>query len=271
MIRARQVILAAAIALLPCLPAAAGERVESVTLRDGVTMKFIVDADAGPAAPIVVLMMGGNGVARLDRWDGTGNPNGNFLTRIRGDLARAGFVVALPDAPSDRQNPAGLANSRVGRAHAEDIARLIEKLKTYSSGPVFMVGTSRGTVSTVGIASHGVSRLAGIVLTAAVTQANKKGNRDPIQAADLGKINIPVLFIHHRQDSCYVCVPGDVPELAKKFAASPSVGINIVDGGGNWRGDECGPFHAHGFVGIEDKVAADIAAWIKTVAAGGKP
>lgn len=261
----------AALALASAQPTNAAEKVDIVTVRDGVTMKFLVNADAGPQAPIVVLMMGGNGVARLDRWDGTGNPNGNFLTRIRGDLARAGFVVALPDAPSDRQNQAGLANSRVGRAHAEDIAKLIEKLKTYSSGPVFMVGTSRGTVSTVGIASHGLSKLAGIVLTAAVTRANKKGNRDPIQAADLGKISVPVLFVHHKQDSCYVCVPEHVPDLAKKFTASPSVRIEIVDGEGRWRGDPCQAFHAHGFVGIEDKVTADIAQWIRTVTAGGKP
>lgn len=253
-------------------PATATEKVAEIPVRDGVTIKTIVNADAGPQAPIVVLMMGGNGVARLDGWDGSADPNGNFLTRVRNDLARAGFIIGLPDAPSDRQNPVGLGNSRFTAGHARDIAAVIGYLRKLSKGPVFVVGTSRGTISAAGIAANlPAGEIAGIVLTAAVTQQNKKGNRDPVQAAALDRIAMPVLFVHHKQDSCYVCRPEDIPDLAKKFTASPSVKISIVDGGGGWRGDPCLSRHAHGFVGIERQVVDDIATWIKTVAAGAKP
>jgi hypothetical protein len=259
------------LSLFTSLAASAAEKLDVIAVRDGVTIKAAVNADAGKTAPIVVLLMGGNGIARLDRWDGTGDPNGNFLTRIRKTLAAQGFITALPDAPSDRQDR-GLGNSRVGKAHAEDLAAVIRYMRRYSNAPVFVAGTSRGTISAANVASRmPAGEIAGLLLTATVTKANKRGNLDPVGEVALDKIKMPVLIAHHKDDDCYVCPPGNIPSLAEKFTASPSVKVSFFEGGSGWRGDPCHAFHAHGFLGIEGKVTAEMVAWMKAVAAKAKP
>ena len=67
----------------------------------------------------------------------------------------------------------------------------------------------------------------------------------------------------HREDGCYVTPYEDSPRLKRALTASPSVEIKGYSGGGGYRGRECGPRDAHGFRGIESRVVADIAAWIK--------
>lgn len=259
------------LSLFTSLAASAAEKLDVIAVRDGVTIKAAVNADAGKDAPIVILLVGGNGIARLDRWDGTGDPNGNFMTRIRKDIAAQGFITALPDAPSDRQER-GLGNSRTGRIHTEDIGAVIRHMRRYSNGPVFVAGTSRGTISAANVAARmAAGGIAGLILTATVTKANKRGSLDPVGEVALEKIRVPVLLAHHKEDDCYVCPPGSIPSLAKKFTAAPSVKVSFFEGGSGWRGDPCHAFHAHGFLGIEGKVTADIVAWMKAVAAKAKP
>ncbi len=253
-------------------PAFTAEQVREIDTRDGVTIKFIEDTAAGASAPTVILFMGGNGRVRLNKWDGSGNPVGNFLVRSRGQFAKAGFNVAVPDAPSDRLNKKGLIGSRSGAKHAQDITAVIAHMRKKSSGKMFLIGTSRGTISAAGVGARlPADVLGGIVLTATVTRANNKGNADSVTDADLKKIKVPVLFAHHKDDSCYVCVPGDIGDISKKLVNAPTTKTLFFEGGDGWRGNPCGSKHAHGFLGIEDKVVADIAAWIKSVAHGGKP
>ncbi len=259
------------LSLLSSLSAGAAEKLDTIPVRDGVTIKAAVNADAGKDAPIVILLVGGNGIARLDRWDGTGDPNGNFMTRIRKDIAAQGFITALPDAPSDRQER-GLGNSRTGRVHAEDIGAVIRHMRRYSNGPVFVAGTSRGTISAANVTARmAAGEIAGLVLTATVTKANKRGSLDPVGEVALEKIKVPVLLAHHKEDECYLCPPGSIPDLARKFTASPSVKVSFFEGGSGWRGDPCHAFHAHGFLGIEGKVTAEMVTWMKAVAPKAKP
>ena len=257
------------VAAMSAVPARAAEKVVTIPTRDGVTVKLLESADAGATAPVAILLTGGDGKVNLDGWDGSGNPTGNFVIRTRRLYTAQGFDFAAPDVPSDRSN---LSRWRTSEDHARDIAAVIAHIRTFSSGPVFLVGTSRGTISAAGVAAHlKAGLIAGIVLTSSVTRDTNKGNKDKVPDVDLGAIRVPVLFVHNKDDACYVCVPGDIPDLARKFTAAPSVRIEMVEGGGPWRGDECGPHHAHGYQGIEREVVGKIAAWMKTVAAGGKP
>lgn len=261
---ARPAMIAAllAVALAIFAPAmAAAEEVVKIKTRPGVTVKFILRGPREGNPPIAILFAGGQGVIDLDNWDGSGNPVGNFLVRTRKHWVKHNLLVAVPDAPSDMQD--GMALWRTSADHASDIGAVITRLRRYSKGPVFLVGTSRGTISAAGIAAHiAPENLGGIVLTATVTRYNRRRNKDRVQSAKLEKIRVPVLLAHHKDDACFVTVFEDLPALAKEFVNAPRVEIKGYTGGGNYRGSNCGARTAHGFRGIEKRVVKDIAAWI---------
>lgn len=245
-------------------PVRATERVVTIPTRDGVTVRLLESADAGAAAPVAILLMGGSGKANLAGWNGKGNPTNNFVVRTHKLYAAQGFDFAVPDVPSDRDD---LRRWRTSEDHARDIDAVIAHVRTFSRGPVFLIGTSRGTVSAAGVAARlKPGTIAGIVLSSSITRDSSKGNEDKVADAALDAIRVPVLFVHNRDDACYVCVPDDIPDLARQFTAAPSVKIEMVKGGGPWHGRECGSRHAHGYPGIEREVVAKIAAWMKTVA-----
>lgn len=251
--------------------AVAAERVETIPTRTGITVKAIVNTEAGAAAPIVILFPGGDGLVKLDDWDGKRNPTSNFLVRTRKHFTRNGLLAAVPDAPSDRQSD-GLGQWRTSAEHAADIAAVITHLRRYSKGPVFLIGTSRGTISAAGVAAQlPPGTVAGVILTATVTRTNRGGDKQRIEDAKLDNIRVPVLLAHHEDDACDVTPFSDLPALARKFVNAPSARIKGYTGGGNYRGSECGAISAHGFRDIERQVVDDLALWIKTVAAGGKP
>ena len=138
------------------------------------------------------------------------------------------------------------------------------------SGRAFLVGTSRGTIGAVGAAARlAPGTLAGIVLTATVTRPNRRRTRDTVHNADLAAVRVPVLLAHHEDDSCYVTQAADLGRLAKAFTAAPSVKTLLYRGGGPFTGDDCGARAAHGFPGLEERVVADIARWIKAIAGSG--
>jgi pimeloyl-ACP methyl ester carboxylesterase len=251
----------------------AAERVVEIPTRPDVTVKLIEIKSDDATAPIVILFSGGNGKVRLDDWDGSGNPSNNFLVRSRGLFAEEGFHVAVPDAPSDRKDlRRGLVRFRTTGRHARDIAAVIKHMRQFSSGPVVLIGTSRGSISAAnGAARLGKDVVSAVVLSATVTRLTKRGNRDRVQDANLAAIAVPVLFSHHKEDECYVTVPGDLPGLAREFKNAPMTKIQLYEGGGRFRGNPCRARHAHGFVGIEDEVVNGTARWIRSALGTAKP
>ncbi len=261
-------LLAAALSI-PAPRAAAAEEVVEIKTRPGVTVKFILRGERAGNPPIAILFAGGGGVIDLDNWDRSGNPTGNFLVRTRKHWVKHNLLVAVPDAPSDMQD--GMELWRTSADHAADIRAVIAYLRRYSTGPVFLVGTSRGTISAAGIAAHlAPGDLGGIVLSATVTRYNRARNKDRVQSVKLEKIRLPVLLAHHEDDLCYVTVFEDLPALAKEFVNAPRVEIKGYRGGGNYRGSECRARTAHGFRGIEKRVVRETAAWIHAIAATGR-
>ena len=255
------------IAAAPSATLAASERVVEIPTRPGVTVNFILRGDPQGDPPIAILFTGGSGVLNLHEWDGSGNPSGNFLVRTRKHWVKHYLLVAVPDAPSDMLND-GMHLWRTSPEHSADIDAIIKYLRRYSKGPVFLIGTSRGTISAAGIAARLTpEKLAGIVLTASVTRYNRGRDKDRVETAKLANIRVPVLLAHHKDDDCDVTRFGDLDALAKAFINAPKVEIKAYTGGGNYRGSECDKRTAHGFRGIEKQVVADIAAWIHAVAA----
>ena len=227
-----------------------------IPTRPGVTQRFLLLSPPKPIAA-VILFAGGDGGLQISS---NGTPKflaGNFLVRSRKMFAEKGLMVAVIDTPSDHDNLAGFRQSQ---EHATDIQSVVAWIKKHANVPVWLVGTSRGTQSVASIAIRlaGQSGPDGIVLTSTILRDHKS---NPVPVMDLGRINIPVLVIHHEKDGCKNCDPSMLPGLMHKLGSAPKKELITVSGGLD-EGDPCQAFAHHGFNGIEEEVVAKIAQWI---------
>lgn len=237
------------------------ERVVDIPTRPGVTQRLVVIEPEKPKAA-VVLFAGGHGGLQISS---TGNfkwGEGNFLVRSRRLFALNGLLVAVVDAPSDRQNPPYLGGFRQKPEHVADIKAVIAWLKKQANIPVWLVGTSRGTQSAAFIATQ--LALAdggpdGIVLSSTML-TDKPGSR-PVPGMPLANIQIPTLIVHHKQDGCEHCRYGELSKLMEKLTNTSRKELLTFEGGEN-RGDPCEAMAYHGFNGIEQEVVRKIADWI---------
>lgn len=239
---------------------AGSERVVDIPTRPGVTQRMVVLAPDKPKAA-VVLFAGGHGGLQITptgsfKWGAR-----NFLVRTEELFASNGLMVAVIDAPSDRQDPPYLGGFRQKPEHVADIRAVIAWLKKQADIPVWLVGTSRGTQSVAFIAtqlSPTDGGPDGVVLSSTIL--TDTGSR-PVPEMPLERIQVPTLVVHHKWDGCEHCKYGDLPKLMDKLTAVPRKELLTFEGG-NSRGDSCGAMAYHGFNGIERKVVEKIAEWI---------
>lgn len=245
-----------------CSASPRSETVQSVMdipTRPGVTERLLVLTPESPKA-IAILFPGGHGGLQLDAAGSARWGEGNFLVRARQLFAAEGILVAVLDAPSDRQMPPYLAGFRQKREHAEDVKAVIAALQAKVNKPVWLVGTSRGTQSVAYVASQlgGSEGAHGIVLTSTIL-SDDKGR--PVPDIPLSKITMPVLVVHHEGDTCQQSSYKDLPKLADALHDNPKAQILTVKGGTN-QGDPCEARAYHGFNGIEQEVVRKITDWM---------
>jgi hypothetical protein len=274
------------ILLLPLSEKASGETASIVTITTprGVGEAFILIKPDHPVAS-VILFLGGNGLLRLTRTpspavDPSAFVAGNFLVRSREQFAAHDFVVAVIDAPSDRQR--GMSPSfLVNQDHAIDIGAVVDYLKREAHLPVWLVGTSAGSWSAaLGAinASRGGkenSSIDGLVLTSTVTripEGSGFARRQPTFAAehpegvmsmDLSAVRVPTLIMSHRDDGCLYTPAVDAPVLGKRLSRSTKVEIAIMTGGDPPKSDPCEAYAQHGYFGVETQAVDTIARFIK--------
>jgi len=238
---------------------AAEPQTVEIPARPGVTQRFVFIAPEHPAAAIV-LFAGGSGWINIEA-DGRIKRQGNFLVRSRQLFADQGLMVAVVDAPSDRQGEPYLSGFRQTPQHVTDIKAVIAWLRQKAKVPVWLVGTSRGTQS----AAYVATQLAGsdtgpdgLVLTSTIL-VDHKGRAVP--EMELDRLRIPTLVVHHKEDGCRACPYSDVPGLMNRLSSTPRKELLSIEGGAA-EGDPCEARGYHGYNGIEREVVAKIAAWI---------
>jgi pimeloyl-ACP methyl ester carboxylesterase len=252
-------ILAVLVAWL--CPAPAEEiKVETLATRPGVTLQVLVLRADTPAAS-VVLFAGGDG--KLGGFQPNGNPvlGGNFLVRSRSVFLSQGMTVAAVDAPSDRLEGRGLAGFRQSPQHMQDIAAVMRHLRAQARVPVWLVGTSLGTVSAVAAAIRIREEPPdGIVLTSSVVNPSFPG---ALPSHRLGEITVPTLFVHHEKDECKESLFQDLPPVVAAVTSAPRKELITFRDGGPPKGDPCQPWGYHGYPGIESRAVIRITDWIK--------
>ncbi len=237
---------------------AATDEIVDIETRPGVTTGLMVTKPASVPVAAAILLIGGNG--KLGLWRGRGTRSQNFLVRTRARFAENGVLAVMVDVPSDRRDE-GLNDFRGTEEHAKDIEAVLRWVREQTKAPVWLIGTSRGTVSM----GHLAGRLAvdGAVFTSSVV---KKSKRRPPTAldGDLESIRVPVLVVHHSHDECVVTPLERLDRLTRRLKNASKVETLLFEGGSPAESNPCEARSAHGFLGIEDKVTDAIVAWMRT-------
>lgn len=241
----------------PVLAAPDGELLDIAT-RPDVVVPVFWHPQTNASATLVLLPGGAGGIGALndDGWPGSRN----FLIRSGKLFAQQGFNIAMISHPSDVVDLDYAF--RVSPAHLQDLHQVLVQLKARSPAPLWLVGTSRGTVSAAAaaIAERDPQLIAGMVLTSSVTNFKKTG---AVPGQDLEKIRIPVLVMHHEKDACNVCQPQAVPLILAGLKNAPIKKQIMVNEGSNPNGNPCEAEHWHGYIGMESKAVDLISTWIK--------
>jgi pimeloyl-ACP methyl ester carboxylesterase len=212
---------------------------------------------ARPPSPrgSIVMLPGGAGDVDIGE-DGDFAHGKNFVVRTR-DLWRAhGYAVVIPDAV-DGQNMRGLRSSP---EYARIVQELVQFARTKAPGPVFLLGTSQGSIAAMNGAAHLTKgEIAGVVLTESVSRQSKSG--ETVFDVAPGDVTAPSLIVANRDSACRVAPAADAPRIAAAMTRAREVNVIYVQGGVT-RSSACGSESPHGYFGIEGAVVDRIAAWL---------
>jgi hypothetical protein len=232
------------------------EQVLDLPLGDGNHQRILYAVPDRPRATIVMLP-GGDGDLGLMR-DGSLRHGDNFVVRTRAQWVGLGYAVLIPDAPR-------MVNLR-GLRSSPRYARLVEYLVKFAEGrirrPVFLLGTSQGSIAAMNGAAHAASSaLAGVVLTESVSRPGQ--SRETVFNGDPGAVRVAALIVTNRDDKCGVAPPEDAPKIAAALSHARAVQVLAVAGGRDKSEEPCGSLTPHGYYGIEDPVIGAIDRWMR--------
>lgn len=240
---------------------AEAQEIVALQTRPGVTQSFFIpDMRGAKAEAAAMLLIGGGGNIRLRTADGQVKfAQNNFLPRARREFMRNGILPVILDNPSDQQD--GMSDAfRESREHYSDIRAVRGELDRRFPGlPVFLVGTSRSTLSVAYLARWLQTDIQGAVLTSSLFYAGSGPRARPALAGfNWSQIKVPLLFVHHEDDGC-----GATPyREATRVTRYPLVALITVQGGKPPESGPCDPLSNHGYFGREAETVDAIAAWM---------
>jgi hypothetical protein len=240
---------------------AAAQELVRLQTRPGATQSFFIANMGGrKAEAAAMLLIGGGGNIRLRLEDGQARfAQGNFLPRARREFIRNGILPVILDNPSDQQAGDGMSDAfRESREHVTDIRAVRGELeKRYPGLPVFLVGTSRSTLSAAHVARALEAELKGVVLTSSLFYSGSgQRARQVLAGFDWSQTKLPLLFVHHEDDGCGATPYRDAARLAARYP------LITVRGGKPPESAPCEPMSNHGYFGKEAETVDAITAWM---------
>lgn len=230
----------------------------TLATRPGVTQAFVVLGMEGRQPEAVALLyVGAGGRINLRREEGQVKFSArNFLPRSGGDFARNRVLPVVMDAPSDQVDLT--EGYRTSAEQTVDARAVVQELrKRYPALPIYLVGTSRGTISVAYLGRDLGDGVAGVVLSSTMFGSSNPRRQAPtLRGFDYARINAPLLFVHHRDDACEHTPYASAAKLASRYA------LVSVKGGKPAESPACEPLSAHGFYGVEAPTVDAICAWM---------
>lgn len=238
----------------------------TVTTHAGTTSRLSLAMPEPPTDPraTLILLPGGGGFADLDDAGCARALKGNSLIRAIPHFRRAGLATVLVDAPSDHHGDDGLGGFRTTAEHAADLGRIIALARERLAAPVWLVGTSRGSIS----AANAASRLpdgagaAGVVVSSALMAgqygARKAWVADSVFDLPLEALRLPILILGHARDSCVRSPPSLMERFMARVGSTRKKAV-LMDGGPDPSGFSaalaCEGRSPHGFFGQDEEMA----------------
>lgn len=222
------------------------------------------------AAAVLVLLPGGSGFADLDAKGCARKLTGNSFIRTRDLFHAQGFATALVDAPSNYRGEDGLGGFRISPRHAEDLGRIVVDIRQRTKLPVWIIGTSRGSISAVNAASRLTGEQApdGLVLTSPLTAGRVGGRKawvaQTVFSLDLTAIKIPVLVVANAADACIRTPPALAPSILARTNGAREQAVTVKGSAPKAAPsvDACEGRTPHGFLGQEQEVTDGIVRFI---------
>lgn len=262
----------------------------------GVRYLLIRRPSSLPAGRAVILFAGGDGVLGIDQSGSIlTSLAANFLVRKRFAFAHRGLTVAVVDAPG-RQPLDGL--TRTSKPYVTAMAKVVADIrKRTAAKKVWLVGTSSGTLSAMGVAARfpqvagghpefNKTRPNGVVLT--TTQTNpydpaqgslpaptaarchvtvfvKEPPSDPGAPMLIGNINVPIHVVSAADERCPCTSHPDRSQDVLNALTGTTIKDRVAFHGGDTQvADVCEALTPHGYLNIESGPVHDIVHWVKT-------
>lgn len=223
-----------------------------IPLADG-GEKLSLTAPANPRATLIMF----SGSAGIVAFSADGTPhNDNFLIRTRPLWLAQGFAIAVLGSPNDRT----LNGHRHEPAYADAIGRAVDFVRARINAPIWLVGTSQGSIGAAYGAAHLPGKVAGVVLISSVAGHSNSG--ETVFDADLGAIAVPALVVANDGDTCGSALPGFAPQIVAALARAPKKALITVESR-QLQSDPCEAMSPHGYLGVEANVVQRIADWIR--------
>jgi len=198
----------------------------------------------------VLLYPGGGGMLRLQN-DGS-TKNEHTFVRSKNLWSQYGINAILVDTPYDLGD-LKRGDLRIRDDHLQRVSEVIDFYRLKSNLPIWIFGHSMGTSTVSNFLNKDLinqKKISGAIIAGTVRTVSLDD-----------KVIIPVVAIHHIQDSCL----GSLPENSKRIIGSrpqnlPSQLI-LIDGGAS-EGNECQSFAYHGFYKMEQEFVDEAAQFI---------
>jgi len=230
-------LLALLIVSLHAKASCTDQLIDNVRYSDEFTVPYILTSQHQSPRYVLILMPGGAG---------TLNPHinnegklqfgfaGNFLIRSRNQFCDSQFTTASTNSTESPERMGALVNDLQTR---------------FPNAKICMVGTSRSTYSTMGLAEMFDGKIDCIIHTASMNQ---------IARFDTRKFKSRHLMVHHKNDPCHLTTYASTQSNHERYK-TPLITME----GGSSTGDACQAFSFHGFYGIEQQTIDQIKAWIR--------
>jgi hypothetical protein len=248
--------------LLSVVSAAPAQEIVALSTRPGVTQSYFLARAPQNVQAIAILFPGSGGLINLRQEKNQIKfGQNNFLVRTRSEFVKRGIIAAIIDAPSDSPSGWGMSDEfRLGENHFTDMSAVVADLgKRFSGQPIFLVGTSRGTISAAALGARFGERAAGAVLTSTMFRPAPPKSNEPgpdLSRFDFATIKVPLLLVHHVSDQCMSTPYGDAARLSDKFPLVSVLGGRPPESG------PCDPYSNHGFFGKESETVEQIVNWM---------
>ena len=232
--------------------------VKQIETRPGVRVPVFEVWQPKAVANVVLFSGGGGGYGQIgeDGWP----LSRNFLIRTGKDWAAHAFNLVMVGRPSDEIDLQDGIN-RIRDEHQADNLAIFKTIRQKNNLPIWVVGTSMGTISAAAAAIRDQEHmLAGVVLTSSITSYRVNG---AVPKQDLDKIIVPVLVLHHAKDACAFCKPQEAPQIISRLSKAKRKELVLFEAGEGASGNPCEALHFHGYIGAEKQAVDLIAAWIQ--------